>query len=68
MKGHIVNTIRSMTPRGGGGGYFIKFSVAGFNMRKFSDLRFCENECLKRFKIKTGQFDRKSRRKLIQNA
>ncbi len=35
-----------------------------------TDLRFCENEGLKIFKIneKMCQLDRKSRRKLIQNA
>ncbi len=49
---------------GGGGGYFIKFSIPGLNTNKnwtqsdLNFLRFCENEGSKRFKIteKAGQF------------
>ncbi len=37
----------------GEGGYFIKYSVAGFSIQKrtYLDLGFCENEGSKRFKI-----------------
>ncbi len=48
-------------------GYFFKFSVFGFSTREKnltqSDLRFCENEASKRFKIneKGVQLDRKLR-------
>ncbi len=52
-----------------GGGYFIKFLVAGFSMRKELtqlDRRSCENEGLKRFKInlKSGQLDLKIEEKI----
>ncbi len=57
---------------GGGEGYFIKFSVPGFSTPKKnwtqSDLRFCENEGSKRFKIneKRGQLDRKLKENLYK--
>ncbi len=54
------------------GRYFIKISVARFSTwnKIGTNLRFCENEGLKKIKIneKRGQLDRKLRRKFILNA
>ncbi len=49
---------------------FSLFSLSHFNIWTQSEVTFCENEGSNRFKIneKGDQLDRKTRRKLIQNA
>ncbi len=64
----VHHTLLNSVVLPGVGGYFTKCSVTRFSTR--SNLRFCKNEESKRCKIneKGGQLDRKSRRKLLQNA